>query len=146
MTSFSTDLLAGVAQMLDDAGIATYNETGVYTAGQVGVFFSVMPDQPDRCVVLEDYGVSDQIEQAMSTRGIQFRVRGDADPFPVKQMRDAIFVLFHNATRFALGSVYVDQMYQHSSIALGRDQANRWIESLNFYADLDLPATVNRPY
>lgn len=145
--SHTTDLLHGLAQMLADAGVVTYNSDGTpYTAGQTGLFFKDMPPDPDRVVVLTPFGAnSDQPLITLGHQPVQVRCRGTADPLDVDTLADAVFTVLHGATNLTFGSVHVVQILRTNSIPLGMDeQSLRWERSDNYGIDVDLPASTYR--
>lgn len=150
--SATNDLLDGLAQLLADAGVASYTPAGVYTVDQTGVFFSLMPagaegapPGPDRCVVLSAYALSDQPGLPLGQITVQVRTRGLEDPRDVTALSDAVYDLFQGLTDRTFGSVHLIQMLRKSSLPMGQDTNRRWQQSQNYTCDVDLPATVNRP-
>jgi hypothetical protein len=145
MASIQNDLLDGIAQLIAGAGIALYDTSGTYTAGQTGIFFKAVNPTPDRIVVLTAYVVSDSPTLPLSRLGVQVRVRGTTDPRDVDELGDAIFGILHGLVHVQFNSVHADQILRQSSITLGQDQAKRWERADAYYIDLDVPPTINRP-
>lgn len=146
--SSTADLLHGLAQMLADAGVVTYNADGTpYTSGQTGVLFKDMAPDPDRIVVLSPFNAnSDQPLITLGRQPVQVRCRGNADPLDVDTLADDVFTVLHGATNLTFGSVHVVQILRVNSIPLGVDeQSLRWERSDNYDIDVDLPTSANRP-
>ncbi len=142
---FESDLLDGLASFIAAGGIGvTYRPTGTYLAGETGISFSKMPDTPDRCVVLTAYPVTDEVNQNLSTVGVQIRTRGTTDPFDVGDLDTAIFQLVQGLTHRDFGTCHLVQLLRRSSIPMGQDSNDRWERSSNYYADINPPATANR--
>jgi hypothetical protein len=68
------DIRQAVATALADAGVGTYRANGGYLAGDTApIFFSRMPSDPDRCIVVTAYPLA-----LPYTTGVQVRCRGSA--------------------------------------------------------------------
>lgn len=137
--SFTGDLLDGVAQLLEDAGVGAYRATGAYTAEETGIFLAGMPQTPDRAIVLATYDVADDASLSDSVIGLQVRCRGGSDPHDVETIAGAVFDQLHGRTAYQAGAVRVVQSLRQFGVPLGRDESNRWEHSGNYYL------TVHRP-
>jgi hypothetical protein len=140
---FSTLLLNGLAVELHNAGIGTWNTTGIYTSGQTGITLGNVPPTPDRCITLTAYGVTDSPALSDSKIAVQVRCRWEGlDPRPVNDLADLVFALLHGKTTLALSTgVKVVQCRRHSQAPLGLDDANRWSNVQNFYLTVHRPST-----
>jgi len=138
-----TDLLTGVAVLLQNAGIGTWNTTGVYSGGQTGIVLGNVPQNPDRIITLTAYQVSDAPALSDSVLGIQVRCRwGGQDKRNVDDLADDIFKLLHGKTALSLSTgVTIVQCLRQSAASLGQDSNNRWSVVQNFYADVHYPST-----
>jgi 5-carboxymethyl-2-hydroxymuconate isomerase len=145
MASIQNDLLDGIAQMIANAGIASYDTAGEYSAGDTGIFFKIVNPTPDRIVTLTAYQVSDDPTMPQSRFGVQVRVRGGQDPRDVDELGDSIFALLHGLINTQFNSVFAEQVLRQSSITLGQDTAKRWERADAFYIDVATPPTSNRP-
>lgn len=146
MPGTASDLANGIATMIDAAGLATYRPTGVYQAAETGIFHKVLPDKPDRCVVLTAIPMTDSITEPLGLVMLQVRTRGlPNQPLDVDDLADPIFTLLHGQTNLTFGSVHVIQMYRTTSISNGQDDSKRWERIDQFYLDLDYPPTPIRP-
>lgn len=142
---YRTDLLTGIASLIDSGGLATWRSAGVYAAGETGIVLGTVPSSPDRIVTLTSYGVDDDPTLSDSTTGVQVRTRwGGQDPRPVDDLADAIFALLHNRGPLTLSTgVRVVQIHRQSSTPLGQDTNARWSRSDNYYVAAHYP-TPNR--
>lgn len=148
MSGWTTRLLTGLAEHLAAAGVGTWHPDGApYAVGETGIVLGAMPAEPERCIVLAAYPVSEDVAQADVTVGVQIRTRAGSDPRDVVDLDDAVFEQLHGAERLDLGGVLVVQVYRRSSASLGqaRDSNARWERTSNYYVDAMRP-TVARPY
>lgn len=146
--SFTTDLLTGIAQQLHDAGIGTYRPDTPYLAGETAVVFKDMPTTPNRVIVLNTYspGADDNPHVPVSLIALQVRARGNpGQPLDPDGLRDAVYNLLHGQEHRTYGTCHANQILHQSTIPNGKDDSKRWEVSINFYADVDLPPTPNRP-
>lgn len=144
--SNDVDVMLGIAQLGDTAGVWDYDPAG-YDASETGAFFKKMPDTPDRCVVITAYTIANLPNQPLDKMNVQIRFRGLPDnETDVDELGGAAFALLHGLTDRTFGGVHVTQMLQKSSLPMGLDQNNRWERSDNYTLDVDVPATANRPY
>lgn len=150
---FTTDLFAGVAQLLDDAGVGTWRADGRYTNGTGALLAGItepvivrtsVPSAPDRVITLTPYGVADDIDQADSVQGLQVRTRGTKDPRVVEDIDDAVFDALHSLSDVVIGGVFVLLIERRSTTSLGVDANGREERSSNYYLTLTRPST-HRP-
>lgn len=145
--STTSDLLDGLAAILDSAAI-TVDKTGSnYLPGDTALTFKNLPASPDRVVCLSPFGAnSDHPEIPMGVQPVQVRVRGTSDPRDVDELADSVFAVLHGAINRTFGSVHVVQVLRTSSIPLGMDdQSRRWERSDNYDCYMDYPTSTNRP-
>lgn len=140
---FQNDFLAGFAQLIASAGVATYNPVGTYTADQIGICMRVMPTAPDGAVMLSTYAVTDDPSLSDSVLGLQVQVRmGGEDPRPTTDLADSIFSQLHGLHDFDLSSgVHVVQCLRRSGVSLGLDELRRWMWSDNYYVTTWRPSS-----
>lgn len=140
---FSDQLLAGVAQFLEDAGVGTWQPTGAYAAGALNpIFMSQTPGTPDRVMTLTPYTVSDDPSLSDSVQGLQVRLRGTKDPRVVQDMDDAIFDRLHGATGVTLpGGVRLVMALRRSGTPLGADGSGRLERTSNYHLSVHRPST-----
>lgn len=137
--AYTSDLLAGLAQLLDGAGLGTYRPTGVYTAEETGITVAVVPDAPDRLICLTPYPVEDTGLTDVIT-GVQIRMRAGRNPTDVSDLADSVRDLFHNRRGFTAGAVLVTAMWRESQALLGQDEHGRIELASNYYARSTRPA------
>lgn len=132
MSSFLVDLVDGLARTLADAGVATYRPTGVYTPSETAITDTVMPDSPDRVVVLTAYGSSDDPALTDCTVSVQVRTRAGQDPRQVAALDDAVFNVLHALADQQFGSARVAFMRRDNSAPMGRDASGRHERTSNY--------------
>jgi hypothetical protein len=137
--SVKSDFAAGLAQILDDESIATWDASGAYTSTQVGVTLNVIPEAPDQIVAITVYDVTDHAELNDSTLGVQIRLRGTRDPRSVLDRDDAIFNVFEGMRETTINGVALVIMARQSSLPLGRDKNDRHEHSSTYYAQIAHP-------
>lgn len=141
MTATAVDLLDGLAQRINDAGIGIYRTAGVYQPSDVAVVFGTFSEQPTQQIALSAYNVADNPVLNDSTTGVQVLLRGDLDPRTVWNRSAAIFDLFQGLSMTPFGSLYLVQLWRQSGRLDGRDDNNRWMTSENYYARCAWPTT-----
>lgn len=118
------DLLVGVCQYLDAAGVATWAPTSDVTALTRPIIKGDLPDKPDLAVGLRPYGGSDDDTLADVVQPVQFWVRG-------RSLREAVgvsgllFAALHGAVNLNLGGVPVSSVRRIVSAPMGRDGVGR---------------------
>jgi hypothetical protein len=145
--SVTSDLLTGLAVKLAAAGLGiTWSPSGVYTAGQTGAWMKILPAAPDRAVVLNAVVQGDDISIPLSRVMVQVRGRGLPNkPLDVDDLMDSISDVLHGSTNLTFGTVHVTQMNRLISIPNGMDDMKRWERIDQYYLDVDVPPTANRP-
>lgn len=147
--SNTTDLLDGLAAELATAGVVTNRTDGsAYLSTETALTFAVMPEAPDKVVMLTAYRLGgDDPAHPTSRMNVQARTRGAAgDPLGADDIDDQIYDVFHGMTNRTYGGLYVVQAMLSSSLAMQRDSNNRWQRSSNYSFDCGVPATTNRTY
>lgn len=130
--SYTTDLLTGLAQLLDTEGVADYQPTGAYTTDQTAIVFTVMPDLPDRTLCLNAYPVEDtHLTDAIT--GVQIRMRAGRDPRDLDALADAVFDTLHSRECYEVGGVRVELSWRQSQALLGQDSKGRLELTSNYY-------------
>lgn len=143
MSGFESDLLEGIADLIAQAGIATWSPNAVYAAGQTGIVIDKVAQSPDRLVILSDYPVSDDPTLSDSVVGVQVRTRwAGQDPRPVKDLSGSIFDLLHGMPARTLSTgVRVTWCRRNSGASLGQDDSDRWARSDNYYFGVHRPSS-----
>lgn len=130
---YTNALLDGLASLIAEAGLALYKPDGVYGTAETGVFFTIMPDEPDGVVCLTAYPVQDT-NLTDTTTGVQVRMRAGRDPRLVEQLADGVFDLLHNRRGDVLGGINVAVIWRQSQAPMGQDVHGRQEIAANFYA------------
>ena len=132
---WTSRLLGGIAQRLEDAGIGTWRPDGAaYAAGETAIVIRAVPQAPDRLITLTVYPVGTDLRGMQDhTTGVQIRVRGTTDPRVADDLADAIFDDLDSLGRASVGGIAVVDMWRQSYTSLGQDSAGRWERSENFY-------------
>lgn len=141
------ELLTGIAELLAGAGIGlTWNPSGVYTAGQTGIFMMFVPQSPDRCVVLSLVDTGDDPSMPLGSKMLQVRGRGARnDPLDVAEVLDPIFDVLHGRTNLVIGGQTIIQALRRVSAPLGGDSLVRFERADQYYMDVDAAPTALRP-
>lgn len=135
---FSNDLASGIAQLLEDDGIAVWSPTGTYTADQLGIYLETVPETKDRLITLSLYDVSEPIA-GDSIIGLQVRIRlPGQDPRPINDLDDSIKTAL-NGRAFTANGIRVSLCQWQSGTTLGPDNSKRRNKSANYHL------TVLRP-
>ncbi|MEV0445858.1 minor capsid protein [Streptomyces spectabilis] len=129
---YTTALLDGLASLLAEVGLAVYRPDAVYSASEVGVLFSVLPDTPDGAIVLTAYSVEDTDLTDVVT-GVQVRMRRGRDPRAVEDLADGVFDLLHNRRGLVLNGVHVALVWRQSQAPMGQDVHGRQEIAANYY-------------
>lgn len=141
---FTEDLLTGMAEQLQTAGVGTWNPSGVYSLGQTGITIRAIPQSPDRLITLADYVVDDFRGMADHTLGVQVRVRGlPRDPFDASNLADGVFDALHALSGVTWQGVPIVDCYRASHTSLGSDGHDRWSYSQNYLVDAMRPTVLN---
>lgn len=140
--SFANDLVAGVAQLLEDAGVGTWKPTGSYLASDPApIYVQEAPGTPHRVIVVAHYPVANLARTNDVIEGIQIRNRGlVGDPRPANDDADAIRAALDGVQHVDLGSVHVSLIEWRSGAPLGQDASRRWETVQNFYLTTARPS------
>jgi hypothetical protein len=129
---YTSDLILGLADLLDSEGVGTYSETTPPAPGDTLIVLRSMPDAPDRAICLTPYQVDDDVTTDTVT-GVQIRCRAGADPVDVLDLGDQVLALLHNRRGYQLRSVRVAVSWRQSEVLLGQDAHGRDERTSNFY-------------
>lgn len=140
---YTVDLLTGLAQILADGNAGVWDPAGVYTADQVGITITGIPQAPDRIICLTAYPVQDTPGLVDVTAGVQIRIRGTRDPRVAEDLADAVYDLLHGRSSYTAAGVAVAQSWRQSYAQLGPDGNGRWERSDNYYVQAARPNTHN---
>lgn len=136
----TSQIITGLAQLLDAAGLGVYRTDGVYADAETGIFLHRMPEGPDKAYAItpypvEDTGLSDVID------GVQIRMRAGPDPREVLDMADAVRDLLHMREALVVGGVRLSLIWRDSQAPMGQDQHGREELTSNYYVRSNRPST-----
>ncbi|WP_326698045.1 minor capsid protein [Streptomyces sp. NBC_01754] len=131
--SYTTDLLDGLARLLDAAGVGTYRPTGPYVTGETAITIASMPSVPDRVICLDAYPVEESAGLTDTTTGVQVWTRAGPDPRDVIALDDAAFGVLQGSGPHLWGVARVQLVYRQSAAGLGTDATHRHERTSNFY-------------
>lgn len=139
----ANDLVAGVAQLLEDAGAGTWRPTGAYLAGDDRpIFAQELPSGPNRALAVAHYPVTNVARTNDTVEGIQVRNRGvPGDIVTTNDDADAIRAALDGLQHVVLGSTHVSLIEWRSGAPLGQDASRRWETVQNFYLFTARPST-----
>ena len=145
MSGHRTNLLTGVAVLLDAAAVAVWNATGAYSPTQTGIVLKVVPQSPDAVVTLTTYSVSDDPTLSDTVMGLQVITRAAGqDPRAVDDLSDAVFDQLHGLHDTDLSTgLHIVQCLHRSGASLGQDDLHRWANTDNYYVTTHRPS-LNR--
>jgi len=132
VSSHDADLLQGVAELLDAAGVGTYDPTGVLLADGTGIVLGKVPDGPDRCLGLTPYPVADD-DSTDSVTGIQARMRAGTDAIDLAILADDVFTALHDRRNYQVRGVQVEISWRNSQAWIGPDSRGRMELTANYY-------------
>lgn len=104
---YHAGLLAGIAELLGDAGIGVYRATGVYKPDERGIVVSVMPEDPTEVMSVSIYdptftALSPSARADLAQTGIQIRWRTVGNPLIGYELFDRMRALL-DRKRLELG-------------------------------------------
>lgn len=134
--TYTTDLVAGVADELARAGVGLWHPDGApYPVDSTGITDSAMPDSPNRIVCLTAYALTNDPDLNDALTGLQVRCRGaNADPRDANNLADRVFGVLQGLRNRTYGTAYVVSLARQSSAPLGQDTSRRWERSDNYHA------------
>lgn len=145
--STERDLLTGIAQTLAGAGVALFKPGSFYDATDTAIVFGELQETPDRQVALTCYSPNDLVTQNVTTRLVQFMLRGKpGDTLDADDLADDIFNVLQDLTAQQWGSVWLVQASRsvNSSAIHGLDASLRSERADNYLFRLGTPATPRR--
>ncbi len=140
--SFSTDLVEGYARLLAAAGIGlSWSASGIYPAGQTGIFVLTVPQTPNRLVAVGITWMNADPSQAISRGELNVRSRSAAaDPRDVFTLDDSVQnVLIGNYPLTLPTDVRVSSLAFLGGGSLGQDSNQLWGWSSNYVLDVYRP-------
>lgn len=141
LVKFTRALVDGLAALLQEAGLGKYRPNGAaFAAGDTAIVAGVMPEAPDRVLLLTPYTVEDT-DLPDGITGVQIRMRAGPDPREVGDLADDVFDRLHNRRHYQLGSVHVALSWRESQAPLGQDLHGRHELTSNYYLRASRPGT-----
>lgn len=138
-------VVTGLAQELQDAGIAQWNPEGIYQRGDLPITVGLLPQGFDRAIALTVYGSEDDPTLADSVLLLQARFRAGPHPDDVNDLAAAVFELLQGRERFTLSGVPIVSARRLSWAGLGMDDNRRWERTDNYRLHTHNP-TTHRPF
>jgi hypothetical protein len=146
----TTDLLIGMAEDLDERGIAVWSGEGsavTSTGGLPGVALRQLAPQPAFIVCLTDYGQAMNAKLTDQSTSVNVRIRSDAGPGKASLIAQQITNAWHALGRYRFGigtphELRVTDVQWQSETALGPDTTGRHERSVNFLVLLNRPGTT----
>lgn len=135
----TSQLLTGLAELMETAGLGVYRPDGAVADGETGIFLHRLPEAPDKAYALTPYPVEDT-GQTDVTDGVQIRMRAGPDPTEVLDMADAVRDLLHMREATLLGTVRISLIWRQSQAPMGQDARGREELTSNYYARSTRPS------
>jgi hypothetical protein len=132
VSAFLVDLVDGLARLLDEQDVATYRPTGIYTSGETAITDTVMPDSPDRAIVLTAYDSADDPALTDCTVALQVRTRASTDPRTVATLDEDVFTALHGLTDQQFGTAAVRLIRRENTAPMGADAVGRHERTSNY--------------
>ena len=146
--STDTDIVTGTASYLASANIGvTYRPDGSsYLPTETGVFFGIMPETPDRVIVLNWVPGTDNISEASGDGLLQIAMRGlPNNSTDVLDLASDIRTVLHGVTGLTFNSCFLAQAYRQSSVPMGQDDSVRLVRADHYFYQIDYPASSLTP-
>lgn len=135
-----TDLLVGVAELLQAQGAGTWNGlTAAVTTTPTATAITIRQTTPapDRSITLTDYPVTSNARLTDTLTGLNVRIRGTRDPSSASDIAGKVYTALHALGRATLGTapnqVLVADIYLQSAAQVGPDANGRAVLSVNYY-------------
>ncbi|AVH58381.1 MULTISPECIES: minor capsid protein [Streptomyces] len=130
--TFLVAIVDGLARLLDTAGVATYRPDGIYAPTDTAITDTVMPDSPDRAVVLTAYDTADDPALTDCTVFVQVRTRAGTDPRAVADLDEAAFGVLHGLRNQQFGTAHVQLIKRENTAPMGADANGRHERTSNY--------------
>lgn len=143
--SVESDILVGIAGLLDAAGVGVYSPTGGYQSTDTAIVFGELPTSPNRVVALTLYTSSDEIKQNLSEFRVQLMFRGGVNnSLDVGDLASSCFTALQGTESVEFGAVHVIQIYRTSFVPQGLDSNKRYERADNYVVQVNTPLTPGR--
>ncbi|WP_193118442.1 minor capsid protein [Brachybacterium tyrofermentans] len=141
----SRAVVAGVAELLQAAGVGAWRPDGIYQPGEVPITVGLLPQSYDVAVALTVYGTEDDPALADSAVLLQARFRAGPHPDDANDLAATLFGLLQGREHFTLAGVPVIEAHRLSWAGLGMDENRRWERTDNYRLQIHHP-TQYRPF
>jgi hypothetical protein len=143
----TNDILSGYANVIATAGLGTFSPSGVYQTTDLAIYFKVMPDTPDRCIVLNWIPLTDEVNIPLGRGMLQIAARGARNnPIDVDNILDPVFDLLQNRLGDSFGTTTIVQCLRLGSVPMGQDSLVRYERADKYDVDYAPAPTTLRPY
>jgi hypothetical protein len=137
VSGFTVKLLTGLAELLESAGVGSWDAAAVPDGSDVAITLVNLPQSPTKVVCLTSYPVMQSARATEGIVGVNVRVRGDTDPRTASDIADEVFGALGARGRTAIGTAPNDLVVAaidwQSSAPLGPDANGRHEISANYY-------------
>ncbi|WP_267244349.1 minor capsid protein [Streptomyces sp. PR69] len=130
--SYTTDLLEGLAELMDGGALGLYRPDDALPDGATAIVLGRMPPEPDRVIALNAYPVDDT-EHTDTVTGVQARMRAGLDLRQVDGLADSLFDLLHGRQHYVLRGIHVALSWRNSQAWIGQDAHGRMELTANYY-------------
>lgn len=138
---FQADLLNGIGQLLETAGVGKWSPAGGYAADDVMLTVDQLPTGHAQAVAMGFYPVEDSAGTD-SIVGIQFWIRGKPkDRLSSKSIADSLFDALHGIESTSIAGIPIMRVWRQSGANLGPDGNDRQELSENYYLQLTRTGT-----
>ena len=137
-------LLEGLAQVLDDAGVATFRADGSpYTDAETAITLGALPQRPASALALAVYDAQDDPAHADTVVSVQVRSRAAGTTLgPTDDLADAAWSALQGLgpTTLPTGVHIVTGPTRVNSAPLGQDNGGRWERVDSYRVTIHSPA------
>lgn len=139
-----TDLLTGLAELLDASGVGEWNPTGAAggTLAAPVIALRSTPPTATYSITLTDYLAERNARLTDATIAVNVRVRGDKAPNTASNIAQKIYLALQALGPTTLGTtpnqIKITDVYWQSETQLGPDQNGRYERSVNYYVRANL--------
>lgn len=138
-----TDLLTGLAELLEAQGVGDWNPTGAATGeGTPAIALRSTPPAAARSITLIEYSTERSARLTDTLVAVNVRCRGDRDPSTAAGMAQQVFLALHALGPTQLGTapnlIKISDVCWQSETQIGPDQNGRYDRSVNYYARLNI--------
>lgn len=137
MTSPISAMLTGVAQLLDAAGVGSWNASAV-AAGAWPIAIATTPPNADQAITLTDYTLAADPKLSDRLVGLQLRFRGGTAPAVVRDRAELAYAALQGFRGALPNGQRVVQIFWQSETQIGPDANGRHVRSVNYYVQMNV--------